>query len=68
MFRERDFPRVRFETAAISLIRAALIPCDRLVGIQAVKIAQLGERLVGHEELCNKFSLSSRYPYCILLR
>ena len=39
-------------------VRAALIPCDCLVGIYAVKLcrttAQLGERLVGHEERRNK--------------
>ena len=50
-------------------VRAAPIPCDRLLGIQAVKlcrtttghVAQLGERLVGHEELRKtNFGLSSR--------
>ena len=52
-------------------VRAALIPCDLLVGIQAVKlcrtttgrVAQLGERLVDHEELRYKFCLSSRLVF-----
>ena len=40
-------------------VRVALIPCDRLVGIQAIIIVQLGERLVRNEEAVGSNPISS---------